>query len=893
MIDQTLAHFRITAKLGEGGMGEVYRAEDTKLGREVAVKVLPDTVATDPERLARFEREAKVLASLSHPNIAGIHQVEQAEGVHFLVLELAEGEDLAERIERGPVPIEEAVPIALQIAEALEAAHERGIIHRDLKPANIKVDPEGHVKVLDFGLAKALDPAAGDAVSDSAGTGAGGVNLSMSPTLTAQMTGAGVILGTAAYMAPEQAKGKTADKRADIWSFGVVLYEILIGKKLFAAESVAETLGAIFQQEIDLEALPTDTPRRLRRLLERCLERDPKQRLRDIGEARIALREPILDAEPASTDIDSSSVTRSLSIPVLAGVLFIGLLLGAVISFLLQPEPEIERTVIKTEIPTDTLRATRVKPPLISPDGRSVLVPEGDELSIRRLDSFGSQSVPSSAGARYLCWSPDSSSIAFVVGVEIRRASVEGGSPIPVAQMPNDFGGSGGMVWTVTDHLLVAGGDKTGILQVPITGGELREISPLDEENEVDIHEIALLPNGRDLVYVVHRRDPTGEKRLVDSLGVLADGVRKEVYRLQGESLISVVYSPPGYLLFHQTSSTSGVWALPFSADRLEATGEPFLVAADSWLPSTSEDGTLALTQGLTELSSEVVEVDRGGELLRSLTRAQSELEGPHLSPDGSRLAISTPESGNWDLWLHHLDQGTRSRLTFDTTFEGSPRWSPTGDRILYAVIDARQIKIKQVDGASDAITVGEGINADWFSDETGFVFEHFSEESDSWDISYKHFDDDRVVPLLTTAANEVVPRISPDGRFLLYTTDESGSREVMATSFPDAEKRWQVSQEGGLQAQWSPTGREIFFVQGSSLRVVSLTDPESFALTAPEVLVQGATFLSTFDPVHLSPYSPGVDGESIILVRAADDETQTSRLLLIQNWHREFGTAN
>ena len=874
-------------------MGEVYRATDTKLGREVAVKVLPEAVASDPERLARFEREAKVLASLNHPNIASIHQVEEAEGVHFLVMELAEGEDLAERIGRGPAPIDDAIPIALQIAEALEAAHERSIIHRDLKPANIKVDAEGSVKVLDFGLAKALDTQADPEVSAIPGQSPSVIPLSMSPTLTAQMTGAGVILGTASYMSPEQAKGKIADKRADIWSFGVVLYEMLTGKRLFAAESIAETLGAIFQQEIDLDELPESTPRRLRRLLERCLERDPKQRLRDIGEARILLQSPFSKQDLHPEDVDSLSMRKESSIPVLLAVLLGGLLLGALARSLVQPAAEIERSVIKTEIPTDQLRATRVKPPLVSPDGRLVLVPEGDGLSIRRLDSFSSQPVPDSVGARYLCWSPDSRSIAFVVGVEIRRASVEGGSPIPVAQMPNDFGGSGGMVWTATDHLLVAGGDKTGILQVPVTGGELKEVSPLDEENEVDIHEIALLPNGKDLVYVVHRRDPKGERRLVDSLGVFANGERKEVFRLAGESLISVVYSPPGYLLFHQTYSTPGVWALPFSVDRLKATGEPFLVAADSWLPSASDDGTLALTQGLSELSSEVVEVDRDGEVLRSFTRAQSELEGPHLSPDGSRIAISKPESGNWDLWIHHLDQGTRSRLTFDTTFEGSPRWSPTGDRILYAVVDIRQIRIKHVDGASEAITVGEGINADWFADETGFVFEHFSQESNSWDISYKHFDDDRAVPLLTSAANEEVPRISPDGRFMLYTTDESGTRQVMATSFPDVEKRWQVSQEGGFQAQWSPTGREIFFVVGSSLRVVSLTDPETFSLTAPEVLLAGSTFLSTFDPVHLSPYSPGADGESIILVRAASNETQTSRLMLIQNWSLEFEAFN
>ena len=358
LIGKTLSHFNITAKLGEGGMGEVYRAEDTKLGREVAIKVLPEAVASDPERLARFEREAMVLASLNQPHFAAIYSLESTVGeplagsregtspsptfegagpspttpdagpspttVHFLVMELAEGEDLSECIGRGPVPVDRSVSIALQIADALEVAHEKGIIHRDLKPANIKVDSEGNVKVLDFGLAKALDPTTGtdESGASSAGKSPSVIPLSMSPTLTAQMTGAGVILGTASYMSPEQAKGKAADKRADIWSFGVVLYEMLVGKKLFEAESVAETLGAIFQQDLDLDELPSDTPRRLRRLLERCLERDPKLRLRDIGEARIALDSIAAgDAGPEAHKADSDSRRGGLSPLLLAAAL--------------------------------------------------------------------------------------------------------------------------------------------------------------------------------------------------------------------------------------------------------------------------------------------------------------------------------------------------------------------------------------------------------------------------------------------------------------------------------------------------------------------------------------------------------------------------------------------
>ncbi|MGB3563334.1 MAG: protein kinase, partial [Thermoanaerobaculia bacterium] len=769
MIGKSLSHFEITAKLGAGGMGEVYRATDTKLGREVAIKVLPETVSEDPARLARFEREAKVLAALNHPHIAGIYSLESAQmteseagrvqegaAVHFLVMELAEGEDLAHRLGRGPLALDQALPIALQIADALEAAHERGIIHRDLKPANVKVDADGNVKVLDFGLAKALDP---NSSFEGEGPETSPALPSISPTLTAQMTGAGAILGTAAYMSPEQAKGKTVDKRSDIWSFGVVLWEMLTGRKLFGdQETVSEAIAAVLTREPDLHVLPARTPLSIRYLLARCLVKEPKSRLRDIGDARLELQTAIDGTDLAIADTVQAQPRKSRTLAALLVAAISGGVLGTAFMWLLRPSPA--KRVIKLEVPTENLRAERVRHPLISPDGTKVLVPDSRGLVIRSLDKMSARPISHSIGARYPCWSPDSQSVAFVVAGEIRKVSLQGGDPSPVASLPADVGGSGGMVWTPSGHFLVAGGDNSGILQVPVQGGEFREILSIDKAKDIDFHEISLLPNGRGLAFVVHRKDPNSQVRLVDTLSVFANGERKDVLRLEGESIQSVVYSPPGYLLFHRSRTTPGVWALPFSLAKLEATGEPFLVAADSWLPSASRHGTLLLVHGLGMPSNEIVQVDRQGTMLRSIGQIAGDGEAPHLSPDGRRLAVTVAEAGNWDVWIYDLERATRSRFTFESTFDVHARWSPAGDEILYAVADMRKLKIKRVDGSDEARTVGDGLAPDWIPDGSGFIFEHYSDETDSWNISYKLFDEDHVVPLLATSANEISPRI-------------------------------------------------------------------------------------------------------------------------------------
>ena len=895
-------------------MGEVYRAEDTKLGREVAIKVLPEAVANDPERLARFEREAKVLASLNHSSIAAIYSLEAAEwegaspsptdedrdvgaplagarSINFLVMELAEGEDLKDRMERGPLPIAEALPIALQIAEAFEAAHERGIIHRDLKPANIKVGADDKVKVLDFGLAKALDPTVSDVREPLAGSQEGAspspTPLSMSPTLTAQMTQAGVLMGTAAYMSPEQARGKEVDKRADIWAFGCVLYEMLTGQKGFAGDTVSDTLAAVLTRDLELSQLPDTVPPGIRQTLTRCLDKDSNRRLRDIGEARIAIEASLSgEDEAASVEIAAAPPRKGL-VPVLVGLSIVAAAVAAYLGWRLKPSTEVP--LRKLDLQTWNLTADWLRHPLISPDGSKVLFAQEGKLWVRELDQVDAREIPDSLDPYYFCWSPDSQQIAFISGARVLKTPAAGGAPTPIASLPGDVTGSGGLAWTPEGHLMITGGVDTGILQVSEQGGEFQEIVSLDLETDRDFHEIALLPEGRGIVYIVHREDPSSKRRIVDTLEVFAHGERQIVLRLEGESIQSVAYSPSGHLLFHRSTTTPGVWALPFSLSELKAAGDPFLVAANAWLPSAATDGTLTMVQGLSMAQREVVEVDRQGEVLRSFGHVQGELEGPDLSPDGKRLLVSAVENGNWDVWIYDLDGSSKSRFTFDGTFDAWARWSPSGKEVLYVAADTQEIRLKPVDGSGEEKRLAQGTASAWIPDGSGIVFERYSRDTKSWDLFYLLLSAGEAVPFLSSPANEGAATVSPNGRFLAYVSDETGREEVYIREFPQGEGKWQVSIAGGNQPVWAPAGREIFYLQADQMMAVEILDTEPVSLGRPQSLfsLQGSSL--DFGFVSVAPFEVGPNGQTFILGRAVPVPGRDRKLVVVQNWYSEF----
>jgi serine/threonine-protein kinase len=585
-----LGPYEIVALLGAGGMGEVYRARDTTLGRSVAIKILPAAVATDADRLARFAREATTLASLNHPHIAQVYGFERTGDMRALVMELVEGEDLAQRLTRGAIPLDEALPIARQIAEALEAAHDAGIVHRDLKPANIKLRSDGTVKVLDFGLAKALDPAG----RDSGGALISGATVARdplhSPTMASPgaMTGMGVILGTAAYMAPEQARGKAVDRRADIWAFGVVLFEMLTGRLAFHGDTISDTVAAVLTRELDWRAMPPATPESVRGLLRRCLDREPRRRLQAIGEARVVLENPGATRFTAGTCsrprpglADARRRRRGRRRPLwrrLAGAAFPG---------------TTREAVRKVDLAVTDLDANSGRAPAISPDGSRVAFVAGGRLHVRRLDSLDITELPDSDEVGYSSWSPDSRHLAYVRRGRAWKVSTEGGAPTELGPVPPDMAGSASSVWMSDGQVVFAGSDTIGLWTVPAAGGGSgREMLALDRSDETDFHEIAALPDNRGLIFTVHRRN-----RQPDMIAALAGGSRKVLLEIPGESLRYPVYSPTGHLLYERETTNPGIWAVPFSLQRLETTGAPMLVVSRGRTPSLGADGTLAFVR--------------------------------------------------------------------------------------------------------------------------------------------------------------------------------------------------------------------------------------------------------------------------------------------------------
>ena len=626
-IGSRLAHYNVTALIGEGGMGQVYQATDTKLGRQVALKILPEAFATDPDRLARFQREAQVLASLNHPNIAQIHGIEEQDGIRALVLELVEGPTLADRIAKGPIPLDEALPIAKQIAEALEAAHEAGVIHRDLKPANIKVREDGTVKVLDFGLAKALDP---NPTSDP----------SQSPTLTAAATQMGVIMGTAAYMSPEQAAGRPVDKRSDIWSFGVVVFEMLSGERAFAGETVSHVLASVLKTEPDWAALTQELARDLRRLLRRCLIKDPKNRLRDIGEARVVIEESF--TLPFAADTQGTTEDRSTiwarAVP-LMGALVLGAILAGVAMWQMSGAAPTALTRFTVSLPTEhpMLHWTG---PTLSQDGRTLVVPactggcslpSVDALVYRRhLDQLDVTPVPGTEGATYTFFSPDGQWLGVLDSSGVRRVSSQGGPPVPVLQ-----GTFSGASWGADDTILLGG---PTLLRVSVDGEEVEEIVIGTEgENYYDPKHLPGVESALatrwtgalETAQVVVVDLTTGEQRLI------VNGV-------------SPHYVPPGYIVFGRDGS---LWAIAFDVGRLESVGTEIPVLEGlGFVPnqgqatfSVSRDGTLAYFSGdlaALNVRATLVWVDReGGEEPLGLGPANYPSWG-RVSPDGTRVAV-------------------------------------------------------------------------------------------------------------------------------------------------------------------------------------------------------------------------------------------------------------
>ncbi len=704
MIGHTIAHYTITEKIGQGGMGEVYRATDTKLKRDVALKVLPESFTQDPQRMARFTREAQVLASLNHPNIGAIHGLEEQDGVRALVLELIEGEDLSERIAKGPIPLEESLQIAVQIAEALEAAHGKGIIHRDLKPANVKVTPEGQVKVLDFGLAKAMEE--GPTSSPE---------MTHSPTLTMQATQAGIILGTAAYMSPEQARGKSVDKRSDIFAFGALLYEMLTGKRAFGGDDISLTLAKVLEREPVWEDLSEEVSHTVRHLLSRCLHKDISLRLQAIGEARITIQEYL--ANPAAVAGVEPQTTTSqpwkrwlpwaVAVPIIAGLQIGMIVLLAVLLTAEPPEPPLRKLHVAEEGALE---------PLVSPDGTSIAFWRDNSLWIRRLGQLAPEQLEGTEGGSNHFWSPDSRSLGFVVTNRLWRISATEGSSQVICDLPRGtfFGGS----WGTGDSIVFSNGSG-GFWRVSANGGDAEIILP-HEQGDTRFGDPHILPDDKGFVF---GQADQSKIELFDGQG------RRVVLEREGAVLSDPVYSETGHLIYLRTGSNEGIWAVPFSLDELEVTGQDLRLSSEVAVPSTSRDGTLVYGPGSSVSAlRQLVWVSRTGEVLERIGQPQNRISTLALSPDETRVAVSAGTL--LKIWIHDIERGNRRVITFGDTGNLFPFWNSDGDRVGYS--SGNSIQIRRADGSGQEEKLAEGQYASFSSDGKYLVYSLPDEATDS-----------------------------------------------------------------------------------------------------------------------------------------------------------------
>ena len=884
MIGQTIGHYEIGDQLGAGGMGEVYRARDTKLGREVAIKMLPEAFAADPERVARLEREARLLASLNHSGIAHLYGFEAAtleDGRRylFLVMELAEGEDLAARLTRGAIPIDEALAVASQLAAALEEAHDKGIVHRDLKPANVMLTPDGAVKVLDFGLAKAYaeDPRGGP-----------GSDLSQSPTLAQAGTLAGAILGTAGYMSPEQARGKPIDKRADIWAFGVVLFEMLSGSRLFHGETLSDTLAAVLRQEIDWRALPVATPAAVRRLLARCLQRDPKQRLRDIGDARLMLDEAQRGESPGgemAQQVAAGGATQRKRIgwPG-AALLGAALAAGGALGWLAGRPAAIDSprgARWALAIPDGVTLSTADYPQVaLSRDGSTQVVVVVDEKStprllIRRSDDFEARLLPDTERAAAPFLSPDGAWIGFFRDTALFKIPTTGGPPVRLATTSAQARGG---TWSSDGFIYYTPDTNVPLSRIPEVGGEPQSATRLDESRGERTHRWPqALPDGRALLFTC---DSQASTEYYDDARIEAvrpaTGERKVL--VEGSS--QGWYSPGGHLVFARGGS---LYAIAFDPATLETHGSPVPVvqgvATDVGSGAVqfaiAQSGAALWTPGGTTASYQVVWVDRSSSETRTAVppAPYNELS---LSPDGRRLALVGGEGGVSDLWVADLEREGMTRLTFGE-YVAAPVWTPDGSRIAYSTrlqgtrVNTWQLAWKPADGSRDAEKLVEGPRgqnpSDFTSDGRFMIYDSLTEDAAARDIWILPLEEPRRPRVLIAGAfmkGEAV--LSPDDRWLAYVSDESGRSSVFVRPFPEGEGRWQISTPGGVEPRWSRDGRELFYRDGQVLYRVPIRTAPAFSAGRPEVLFDRTA--SAGSGVHT--YSPSPDGSRFLTFRSS-----------------------
>jgi serine/threonine-protein kinase len=913
MIDKIYSHYRILQKIGAGGMGEVYLAEDLNLHRQVAFKLLPDVFARDPDRLARFRREARVLAALNHPHVAAVYELEETDGQCALVMELVPGESLAKRISRGAVPVREALELALQVAEGLEAAHEKGIIHRDLKPANIQVTPEGAVKILDFGLAKALTPEEG-------GPGAGRtpeVDELLTLTTPAQMTQAGIVLGTAAYMSPEQARGLAVDERTDIWAFGGVLYEMLTGVRAFPGPAITDLLAQILEREPDWAKLPPAVPFAVRTLLQRCLKKEPRQRLHDIADARFAL-EDAMALTSAGADNGGAAVPvekqpgRRHSLPITLGILSTGLALALVWAVLRPPAPADDEPQYLSLVlpPSQELVGGAFA---ISPSGRDVVYaavseegppgPEGNVVRLFdwRLSEPAPRALPSTEGGSRPQFSIDGKWVVYYsnIDLKLKKIALAGGGPVSIADIPSGDNAAGRATWTSDDHILMGSGNGP-VRRVPAAGGAVEIVVPRD----------ALLPGEQGFILPVELPGKAGILFGLNpgpGIAAYANGQRRMLIKEGTQPRLF----DAGHLMFvlQTGSAQKDVAVAPIDPGRLEPTGTPIPVlsvdGSGAFVYDLSKSGTLLYRAGRNEFS-----VGRFMWLAakdRPIPKAKPEsivgnstIYSPRLSPDGRWILFHELLPGpppRFSLTAMELTSGARRNLTAGRNFWAI--WSHDGARVIYQEpVDAPGgggLSWKPADGSglAERLTSSQSWQQPQFVTVDGrfLVYQEtgglgtqntkLEENYDLWLLPLAPRGEPQ--PLLRTKANERLAHLSPDQRWMVYVSDETGRNEIWIRSFPEGGSAIQVTQDGGTEPVWAPGGRTLYYRDATGMRLYSVP------VTAGTVPQFG---LPTMTSGHWNPgypfgrqYDISPDGEALLML---NEGTRGRELKLILHFDTE-----
>ena len=862
-------------------MGQVFKARDTRLNRDVALKVLPDSFATDADRLARFTREAQTLASLNHQHIAAIYGLEESGGVRALVMELVEGEDLSERIARGPIPVDEALPIARQIVDALEAAHEQGIIHRDLKPANIKLRDDGSAKVLDFGLAKVLAP-------ESTAAGASG---SLSPTLSLHATLAGVLLGTAAYMSPEQAKGRAVDKRSDIWAFGAVLYEMLTGRKAFDGEDITEIVGAVVKTTPDWSLLPANVPPHIVTLIRRCLEKDRKSRIGDMAVARFLLDSGvdnvISPAAPATTD-GSPAWVRAVPWS-LAGLFLLAALAVSLLHFR-ESLPDAPSVQFQIAAPANsTIGMFR-----LSPDGRQLVFvgrsAGRNQLWVRRLDSITAVPLAGTDGAGYPFWSPDSSEIAFFGQGKLKKIAAAGGPTVNLADTINARGGT----WSRDGIILFARDAFGGLYRVTAAGGGTPvAVTTVAASNEGDRFP-EFLPDGRRFLFL---RNTIKEGGLY-----VGDLTSSALVRLLPDVTNGAYMpgrpGPSGGFLFFRRDNTLMTQA--FDPERLQLSGDVMPIADQVAVAgnvgygayAVSPSGTIAFMRGQRGGTRQIVWLDRAGQRLGTVGKPD-QISNPALSPDEKSVAftIGDATAGAAEVWLQNLDTGVLSRFTAGAAASDWPVWSHDGARVAFVSTtsvsdyEIRSLSATAAGGRADVLLRGAynsvGLS-DWSRDGRFILFSSRGERTrdDLWVLPMEG--EKKASVLLQTPANERGAVFSPQGDWIAYTSDESGEVEVWVQHFPLNGSKFQISSGGGNFPKWSRAGTELFYrTAGGTMMSVPVTAGATFQRGQARTLFEAGANDNRFYPT--SRFQPSADGKRFLAI-VLEGETQAPPVIWT-NW--------